>query len=66
MAQDAAHARELCADHQGFSLHAALHCDADDRQRPEQLCRTITRPALSNERVQISSARQVALKLETA
>jgi len=30
------------------------------------LCRTITRPALANERVQISSAGQVVLKLKTA
>ena len=29
----------------GFSLHAAVRCDADDRQALEQLCRTITCPA---------------------
>lgn len=28
---------------QGFSLHAAVRCDADDRQALEQLCRYITR-----------------------
>ena len=38
----------LCADMQGFSLHAAVRCDADDRQALEQLCRTITRPALAS------------------
>ena len=59
-------AQELCADQQGFSLHAAVRCDADERQRLEQLCRYITRPALANERVQINAAGQVVLKLKTA
>jgi hypothetical protein len=31
----------------------------------EQLCRTITRPALSDERVQLNAAGQVELKLKT-
>jgi len=31
----------------------------------EQLCRTITRPALANERVQINSAAQVVLRVKT-
>jgi hypothetical protein len=66
MPRDAARAQELCADHQGFSLHAAVRCDADERQRLEQLCRYVTRPALANERVQIASAGQVVLKLKTA
>ena len=56
----------LCADINGFSLHAAVRCAADDRQAPEQLCRTITRPALANERVQTNAAGQVVLKLKTA
>jgi hypothetical protein len=33
----------LCADVDGFSLHAAVHCGADVRQTLEQLCRHITR-----------------------
>ena len=53
-------------DHQGFSLHAAVRCDADERQRLEQLYRYVTRPALANERVQINAAGQVVLKLKTA
>ena len=56
----------LCADIDGFSLHAAVRCAADDRQALEQLCRYITRPALANERVQINAARLVVLKLKTA
>ncbi len=34
----------LCADIDGFSLHAAVRVEAHDRKRLEQLCRTITRP----------------------
>ena len=56
----------LCADSNGFSLHAAVRCTADDRQALEQLCRYITRPALANERVQTNAAGQVVLKLKTA
>ena len=57
--------RTLCADINGFSLHAAVRCGADDRQALEQLCRYITRPALANERVQTNAAGQVVLKLKT-
>ena len=48
----------LCADIDGFSLHAAVPCGADDHQALEQLCRHITRPALANERVQINAVGQ--------
>ena len=50
----------------GFSLHAAVHCAADERQRLEQLSRYITRPALANEWVQCNVAGQVVLKPKTA
>ncbi len=56
----------LCADIDGFSLHAAVRVEAHDRKRLEQLCRYITRPALSDERVQLNAAGQVELKLKTA
>jgi hypothetical protein len=55
----------LCADMQGFSLHAAVRCAANERQALEQLCRYITRPALANERVQTNAAGQVVLELKT-
>ena len=35
----------LCANAHGFSLHAGVRCEADDRQGIEQLARYITRPA---------------------
>jgi hypothetical protein len=50
---------------QSVSPHAAVHCDADHRRRLEQLCRHVTRPALSDERVQCNAAGQVELKLKT-
>ena len=58
MPREADFKQNLCADIQGFSLHAAVRCSADDRQALEQLCRTITRPALADERVQCNAAGQ--------
>lgn len=55
----------LYADINGFSLHAAVRCGADDRHALEQLCRYIIRPALTNERVQASAAGQMVLKVKT-
>jgi hypothetical protein len=55
----------LCADIDGFSLHAAVRVEAHDRKRLEQLCCYITRPGLSDERVQVNAAGQVELKLKT-
>jgi len=36
---------------QGFSLHAAVRCDAHERSWLAQLCRDIAWPALANKRV---------------
>ena len=66
MPRDAQFKQHLCADIDGFSLHAAVRCGADDHQALEQLCRYITRPALADERVQTNTAGQVVLKLKTA
>ena len=66
MPQGGALTQAPCANHQGFSLHAAVRCRANERQRMEQLCRYITRPALANELVQINSAGHVVLKLKIA
>jgi hypothetical protein len=57
--------RELCANAHGFSLHAGVHFEANDRQGIEQLCRYITRPAISNERLAINREGNVVLKLKT-
>jgi len=55
------HSSSLCIS--SSCLSVAL---GHERQRLEQLCWYITRPALANERVQINSAGQVVLKLKTA
>ena len=52
--------QDLCADIDGFSLHAAVRCAADERKSLEQLCRNITRPALANEWVQCRARRCAA------
>jgi len=56
MPRDADLKQTLCACIDGFSLHAAVCCGADDRQALKQLCRYITRLALANERVQTNAA----------
>ncbi len=56
----------LCANADGFSLHAGVRCEADDRKGIEQLCRYITRPAISNERLSVNREGNVVLKLKTA
>jgi hypothetical protein len=45
--------------------HAAVRVEAHDRKRLEPLCRYFTRPALSDERVQLNGAGQVKVKLKT-
>jgi Putative transposase len=57
--------QKLCANLQGFSLHAAVRCGAGQRKTLERLCRYITRPALANDRVQMNASGQVELKLKT-
>ena len=51
----------LCANAHGFSLHAGVRCDAEQRQALEHLCRYITRPAIANERLSVNHAGQVVL-----
>jgi len=55
----------LCADIDGFRLHAAVRCGIADSQALEKLCRYITRFALVTERVQTVATVQVVLKLKT-
>ena len=65
MPREAAARRPLCADIDGFSLHAAVRVEAHDRKRLERFCRYVTRPALSEERIQVNAAGQVQLELKT-
>jgi hypothetical protein len=58
-AREATASQPLCADIDSFSLHGAARVEANDRRRLQQRCRYITRPALSDERVQLDAAGQV-------
>lgn len=55
----------LCAETDGFSLHAAVWVRAHERGRLEKLCRYITRPAISDERIKLDETGQVRLRLKT-
>jgi hypothetical protein len=58
--------QQLCANAHGFSLHAGVRCDTDQRRELEQLCRYVTRPAIANERLSVNREGNVVLKLKTA
>ncbi len=55
----------LCAESHGFSLHAGVRCGEDQRKELERLCRTITRPAIANERLKQDGAGNVVLQLKS-
>ena len=48
----------------GFSLHAGTCCRACDRDALERLCRSIARPALSNERLSVNDRGQAVVRLK--
>ncbi len=54
-----------CVSAQGFSLHADTWCGPHQRQKLEQLCRDITRPALGHKRLRRTPAGEVVLQLKT-
>ncbi len=49
----------------GFSLHAGVAARTDERQKLERLCRYITRPALSEQRLSLASQGLVRYALKT-
>ena len=49
----------------GFSLHAGVVAAADQRAKLERLCRTITRPAVSTERLSLTAPGYVHYRLKT-
>jgi len=58
--------RALCADAQGFSLHAGLRCGAPQRRELERLWRYITRPAIAMERRKRDGSGDVVLQRKSA
>ena len=55
--------KELCAELDGFSLHAAVRVEAEERSRLEHLCRYIARPPFSNDRLSFSRSGKIVLAL---
>jgi hypothetical protein len=49
----------------GFSLHAGVWAGANDRQKLEHLCRYISRPAVANERIELTECGHVRYRLKT-
>ena len=55
--------RPRCAEQSGFSLHADVSVNADDRKRLERLCRYISRPAIATERLSECEDGRIAYEL---
>jgi len=53
---------KLCADLDGFSLHAAVRVAGCSRERLERLCRYVVRPPIVHERLSLTSNGKVLLK----
>jgi ribosomal protein S27E len=49
----------------GFSLHAGVSAEAYERDKIERLCRYITRPAISEKRLELTEHGQVRYELKT-
>ncbi len=56
-------AGELCAQLDGFSLHARVHIRAGDRARLSQVCRYISRPPIASERLSLTPDGRVLYRL---
>jgi hypothetical protein len=54
----------LCAECDGFSLHAGVRVEAGDRRRLEHLCRYAGRPALAASRLSLLADGRVAYQLK--
>jgi hypothetical protein len=49
----------------GFNLHAGVAVRADERRKLERLCRYITRPAVSEQRLSLTAQGKVRYQLKT-
>ena len=48
----------------GFSLHGGVSCKSHERKKREHICRYISRPSLSEERLSVNAHGQVIYKLK--
>ena len=53
------------ANHAGFSLHAGVIAEVHQRDKLERLCRYVSRPAVSEKRLALTSNGQVRYELKT-
>ncbi|MCP5040805.1 MAG: hypothetical protein GY944_07225, partial [bacterium] len=58
--------KKLCADHEGYSLHAAIRIGAGKTTRLERLCRYLSRPALAQDRLSVSSDGSIVYRFRRA
>jgi hypothetical protein len=56
--------RHLCADADGFNVHAHTSVGAGHREELERLCRYVLRPALSGDRLSLTPAGEVLFRLK--
>jgi hypothetical protein len=56
---------ERVAKANGFSLHAGVSCEGNQRNKRERLCRYIARPAVAVPRLSLSSTGKVVYTLKT-
>ena len=54
------------AKYSGFSLHAGVSTKANERKKLERICRYISRPSVSEDRLSINNKGQVVYKLKKA
>lgn len=54
------------ANTSGFSLHAGVFANADEPEKLERLCRYISRPAISEQRLSVTKQGQVRYELKTS
>jgi len=55
----------LCFSARGFSLHAAMRIEAEDRAGLERLCRYVMRPPLATGRLRLIDADHLTFRLKT-
>ena len=56
---------ERVARANGFSLHAGVSCEGNQKDKRERLCRYISRPAVAVPRLSLSSTGKVVYTLKT-
>ena len=58
--------RKCVAQYAGFSLHAGIGVEADQREKLERLARYVSRPPVSVERLSLTTQGQVRYRLKIA